>query len=150
MDKILSDEELDALLSLYRSGKEHSEEPPFGETVLIENQELHRRFFRLQQSLEATMKAGGRPYDVKVTNLGLGGLFVVAPIYLSNDTEVDIDIRLPDPKAIVHAKSVVCWQKKINGDMTGLGIRFCSLDTDSIWMILANMKRALADQEDMP
>ena len=148
MDKILSDEELEALMSLWRSGRESTEDNSPGETNLIENEELQRRFFRLQQSLKATMTVHGNQYNVEATNIGLGGAFVLSEINLPTNHMVEISINLPNPKTTIHAKSRVCWQKKVGDKITGLGIRFASLDTDFIWMILANMKQAVEEEKD--
>ncbi len=144
MKRILTDEELDALLELYRSGDLSGdfEVPPGDDTFMIAS-DVHRRFFRLHQLLPATLIVEGHPHTAKASNIGLGGVFILSDVDLPVGTQVDVDVNLLKPAAKIHVKGSVCWLKKGAENLTGLGIRFSSLDTDHIWAIVANMKEAL-------
>jgi len=146
MDNILSDEELAALLKLYPSDMEvDGLKAPADEMVSLDEQELSRHFFRLQQSFDATIKLRVRRRHVKVTNLSLGGAFVLGDIDLPIDKRVKLSIRLPNPAATIVVRSYVCWRKRVDHRVVGLGMRFTMLKTEDIWLIISNMKQALLE-----
>ena len=145
MEKVLTDEELDALMKLCRSDTEPgSEETPAGEMLTVVEDDMHRHFFRMQQSLDATMNVDDKSFSVKVTNIGLGGMFLLSDIDLPVGKHVQMIVKLPKPEATIHIRSCVCWQKKVGDKIIGLGMRFPTLKTDYIWRILANMKHMQA------
>jgi len=146
MKKILTEEEIDALMKMFRLDREFEipEGQPADEMFSVVNGEIQRRFFRFQQALDTTMTADGKPYNVKATNIGLGGVFVISDLDLPIGKKIELSIRLPKPEAIIHATSRVCWQKKVENHVMGLGVRFSALEVDHIWAIVANMKQLLA------
>ena len=144
MEKILSDEELAALLQLCRSDMESgSVEGAADEMLSLDDSDFSRHFFRLKQSFDATIKIGAESHHVKVTNLGLGGIFVIGDFNLPVGKRVQVSIDLPDPEATILVRSYVCWHKKIDHRLVGLGMRFPVLKTDHVWLIISNMKQAL-------
>ena len=146
MDKVLSDEELDVLMKLWQGDNDFVyQEVPADEMIYVVDRDLHRHFFRMQQSLEAIMKIDGTAYAVKITNMGLGGMFVLSDIDVPVGKKIQIIIKLKKPRGTIDTECFVCWQKKIDDRVTGLGVRFPALKTDHIWLLVSNMKRLQED-----
>jgi len=142
MEKVLTDEERDALLEIFQNGEQRAGDgaSPADRAPLAVH-DTNRRFIRLPQRLEAVLRAGGRRYPVLVTNIGLGGVFVCSETDLPVDELVEMEIAFQNPEAITHARGQVCWQKRIDTKTRGLGIRFSALDTDDLWAIVANLEQ---------
>jgi Tfp pilus assembly protein PilZ len=142
MDRVLTDEELNALRELFRTSTQADEvEEPMESESLVEH-ELQRRFFRLNQCLPAVVLIGGKPHQVEAVNIGLGGVFIRGRLELPVDRRVEMELELPHPKARISLTGNVCWLKKKHGQVTGLGIRFSALPTEAIWTIIANIEQA--------
>lgn len=144
MEKILSDDELNALLALYQ---EHGIPEEYEESAkeigsLIEN-DMHRRFFRIQRSLPTALHINGSTHAAVSINIGLGGVFILSDVDIPIGTRVDVDIEMPMPKKTIHAKSNICWHKKLPHNKTGLGVCFAALEIDYIWAIVANMTQEI-------
>jgi hypothetical protein len=146
MEKILSEEELDALMKMFSPDQEPeiSEGRSADEMFSVVNHEIHRRFFRLPQALDTTMTADGKKYKAKAINIGLGGVFVISDLDIPIGKKIELSIRLPKPEAIINATSTVCWQKKVDDLVMGLGVHFSALEIDHIWAIVSNMKQLTA------
>ena len=150
MDKILSDEELAALLQLCRSDMEiGNPEAPSDEILSLDDEKSSRNFFRLQRAFDATIKVGKESHHVKVSDLGLGGVFVLGDIDLPVGKRVLMSIHLTNPEATILIRSYVCRQKKVDQRVIGLGIRFPMLKPADIWLIINNIKEALLESAGM-
>jgi len=142
MDRLLSEEERKALLSLFQEEPcPEPEVPSWGGSGLVE-QDSQRRFFRLQRHLPAVLELNGTPHPVSVLNISLGGVFISCPLDLPVGQRVELDIQLPSPQAQIRVTGFICWGKKSEGKVLGLGIKFSSLPTEAIWALIANIEEA--------
>jgi hypothetical protein len=142
MERILSEEELNALLELFQPAATPRAEGLPEENGLMAEHELHRKFFRLSQRLPAVLRVDGENYQVEAVNISLGGIFIRGPLELPVDKQVEMKLELPCPRVGIGLSGQVCWQKKDGGRVIGLGIRFSSLPIEAIWAILANTEQA--------
>lgn len=150
MDNILSDEELAALLQLCRSDITIGNPETFSnETLSLDDGDSSRNFFRLKKAFDATLSVGKKSHPVKVSDLGLGGVYVLGDVDLPIGKRVLVSIDLTNPEATIFVKSYVCWRKKVDQQMIGLGIRFPMLKPDDIWLIINNIKQALLESVEM-
>jgi hypothetical protein len=150
MDNILSDEELAALLQLCRSDiKIGNPETSSDEILSLDDGDSSRNFFRLKKIFDATITVGKKSHHVKVSDLGLGGIYVLGDVDLPVGKRVLASIHLTNPEATILVKSYVCWQKKVDQRVIGLGIRFPMLKPDDIWLIINNIKQALLESVEM-
>ncbi|MDA8165059.1 MAG: PilZ domain-containing protein [Desulfobacteraceae bacterium] len=138
MSRVLSDEEINALLELFQADAPAEAEQ---QRSLVEH-DLQRRFFRSSQNLPASLTAGGRTHTVTATNLSLGGVFVRTSLPVAIGAEVDLALVFPEPSMRIKVHGSVCWQKKSGAEPLGLGIRFPSLSTEAIWAIIAHIEQA--------
>lgn len=141
MSGVLSEEEINALLELFRVGNTSTVEKQAEKESLVEH-DLQRRFFRSSQNLPAVLREGGKSYRVTATNISLGGVFVRSPLPIAIGEKVGLSLELPAPEVCIDVSGCVCWQKKADDEMLGLGIRFSSLTTEAIWAIIANIEQA--------
>ena len=143
---ILPVEELAALLHLCRSDRKiGNPEAPSDEILSLDDEESSRNFFRLQRAFDATITVGKDSHHVKVSDLGLGGVFVLGDIDLPVGKRVMMRIHLTNPEATILVRSYVCRQKKVDQRVIGLGIRFPMLKPGDIWLIINNIKEALLE-----
>jgi hypothetical protein len=141
MSRVLSDEEINALLELFQTGTTPETEAPAAEESLVERY-LQRRFLRSSQKLPAFLNVGGSAHQVTATNISLGGVFVRTSLPLAVGMEVELALALPEPPVRIEVHGSICWQKKSGEELLGLGIRFSSLTTEAIWAIIANIEQA--------
>jgi len=150
MDKILSDEELAALLHLCRSDMElGNSQTSSNEILSLEDGDSSRNFFRLQKTFDATITVGKESHHVKVSDLGLGGVYVLGDVDLPVGKRVLVSIHLTNPEATILIRSYICWQKKVDQRVIGLGIRFPMLKPADIWLIINNIKQTLLESVEM-
>lgn len=141
MSSVLSEEEMNALLELFQAGNAVPDDQQARKGSLVEH-DLQRRFFRSCQELPAILRVGDKAHRVKATNISLGGVFVCTPLPVVIGEEVGVALELSDPAALIDVRGRVCWQKRSGAEVLGLGIRFCSLPTEAIWAIIANIEQA--------
>jgi Tfp pilus assembly protein PilZ len=142
MDRVLTEEEISALLELFQNGRTTPDAESGVESVSLVEHELQRRFFRLSQCLPAILQVDGKNYQVEATNISLGGVFIRCTLELPAGKQVDMELELPGPRDKVVLSGCVCWQKRSREQATGLGVRFSLLPADAIWAIIDNIEQA--------
>jgi len=90
----------------------------------------------------------------RITNLSRGGLFIACPDPLPLQAEVDLTIRLEDPRAVIRATGRVIWNYDIrNGTsriIPGNGIKLLSLSPEHRALLDACIERLKAASEPQP
>jgi Tfp pilus assembly protein PilZ len=142
MDRVLTEEEISALLELFHNGHTPRDGEPGAESGSLVEHELQRRFFRSSQCLPAILQVDGKDYPVEATNISLGGVFIRCTLELPAGKKVDMELELSGPGERVVLPGFVCWQKRSGEQAIGLGVRFSLLPADAIWAIVANIEQA--------
>jgi Tfp pilus assembly protein PilZ len=141
MERVLTEEEISALLELFHAGPMAGGMESGPESGSLVEHELQRRFFRASQCLPAVLRVDGTAHQVEVTNISLGGVFIRCTIELPAGKPVEMELELPGPREKVFLSGCVCWQKR-SCQATGLGVRFSHLPADAIWAIVSNIEQA--------
>lgn len=83
-----------------------------------------RRYARTSLDVELTITIASLRVSARSKDLSLGGMFVKTDQPPAPDTEVTIEVKLPDQKDVFLFPCVVRWVK--DGD--GMGVQFVTLD----------------------
>lgn len=91
-----------------------------------------RKYMRLQANVEVKYMIIGKPGTINVfsKNISAGGLCITAGEQITNNTPLQLEIKIPDLKDPIRAIARVVWQKKFaerpEGDFT-TGIEFTGI-----------------------
>lgn len=104
---------------------------PHDEDVKI----YRREFKRIEVSLGLTMTSESNFFVGFADNISDGGLFVATQQLVTEGSEVELELRLPDGGEPVRARAEVRWQRHAqdlpNGALPGFGARFIDLPEES-------------------
>lgn len=92
-----------------------------------------RKSERVKQNIKSEVHSDEHVTLSSTVDLGTGGIFISTPEPLSNGTEVELSIMLPDNES-VKVKGVVKWIRKDDSEegRTGMGIEFLNPESDAM------------------
>lgn len=119
---------------------------------------VRRRFGRFDRELPVTLTVAGTTTTGVTVNIGLGGVYVMAPLDAGFDAQVAVTLELPQPPMTVQATGRVMWSRATGERAEGIGIAFESLRPIDVWGLLqyfnlsskASRDDVLQPQDDKP
>ncbi len=95
------------------------------------HQPMPRGLPRIDLETWATLRLGEIEWTGRVRNLSRGGMFVESARALEPDSEVLVQLELPETEASLFSTAQVRWVRRELNETLGMGMRFLALDRDT-------------------